>query len=146
MEQVSSMGNAVNLGDSDDPIGRGPAMQDVTYPSSSGLLAGDEPGGSEVAALRQAHRSVVSVHDELDVAAAAVLQRQLLALLQLSLACLARDLREVSFMDSAGLSILVRVGDRARDDGVKFDLVDPSPEVEWMLYLTGLTPLSTPAR
>ena len=124
-------------------------MQDVLYPSSSVLVAGDDGvGGSVFAVLveHQSNRIVVSVHGELDVASAPVLQRQLLALLKLPIACVALDLRELAFMDSVGLGVLVRVHRAAQESAVDFELVEPSEQIEWMLSLTGLAPLAAPPR
>src|SRR4051812_8294846 len=108
-------------------------MQDVMYPSSSVLVAADDTvDGSVFAVLveHQTNRVVISVHGELDLAAAPVLQRQLLALIDLPLTCIALDLRELSFMDGTGLSVLVQARHAADEHGVDFELVDPSPEIE----------------
>jgi anti-sigma B factor antagonist len=124
-------------------------MQDVLYPSSSVLVAGDENADGSVFAVlveHQTNRIVVSVHGELDVASAPVLQRQLLALLKLPIACVALDLRELDFMDSTGLSVLVRVHRAAQESEVDFELVEASEPIEWMLSLTGLAPLAAPTR
>jgi anti-sigma B factor antagonist len=124
-------------------------MQDVLYPSSSVLVTGDENADGSVFAVlveHQANRIVVSVRGELDVASAPVLQRQLLALLKLPIACVALDLSQLDFMDSVGLSVLVRVDAAAQRSDVDFELVDPSEQIEWMLSLTGLAPLAAPAR
>jgi anti-sigma B factor antagonist len=124
-------------------------MPDTVYPSSSVLVADEEHDDGNVFAVlveHQTNRVVVSVHGELDLASAPVLQRQLLALVNLPVPSIALDLSELSFMDSTGLSVLVRARHVADDHGVAFELVNPSPEIDWMLSLTGLAPLAAPTR
>ena len=48
------------------------------------------------------------------------------------------DLRELEFMDSTGLSILVKANQRAADAGRRFGLVKGSRQVQRLLDLTGV--------
>lgn len=55
----------------------------------------------------------------------------------------ALDLSGADFMDSSGLSMLVRLRDTARARGVALVLVDPSPAVRQLLELTRVDSLFT---
>jgi anti-anti-sigma factor len=48
------------------------------------------------------------------------------------------DLAGLSFIDSSGISELLRVAERARDRDQAFELRDPSPVVKRVLEITGL--------
>jgi anti-sigma B factor antagonist len=90
-------------------------------------------------------RVVVTMHGELDLASTAELQLKLLALLALPITHLTIDLSRVEFIDTVGLSVLVRVNRTAADRNVELTVEEPSPHVEWLLALTGLTPLAAPS-
>jgi anti-sigma B factor antagonist len=86
-------------------------------------------------------RVVVSVSGDLDLASAPELRTRLLGVLALPLTQIVVDLEHLEFMDSTGLSALVRARRAARDRDIAFSLESPNPQVEWMLSLTGLAPL-----
>lgn len=89
----------------------------------------------------EAYRCTVSLSGELDLRAAQTLERRLLALLQLPLTEMVVDLSDLSFIDSTGLTALVR-GQRAADEArIEFLVLHAHERVEWMLSLTGLEPL-----
>jgi anti-sigma B factor antagonist len=48
------------------------------------------------------------------------------------------DLSELEFMDSTGLSVLVRAHHRAQESGWRFGLVKGGPQVQRLLNLTGI--------
>ena len=48
------------------------------------------------------------------------------------------DLRELEFMDSTGLSVLVKAHQRAEEQGRRFGLVNGSQQVQRLLTLTGV--------
>ena len=58
------------------------------------------------------------------------------------------DLRELEFLDSTGLSVLVKANRRAVEAGQRFALVRGGPQVQRLLELTGvadrLTVVDTP--
>ena len=81
-------------------------------------------------------RVIAAISGELDVASAAGLERRLLALLMLPLSEITLDLAGLSFMDSTGLSVLVRVSHAAADLRTAMTVVHPNDRVAWMLSLT----------
>jgi anti-anti-sigma factor len=48
------------------------------------------------------------------------------------------DLRHLEFMDSTGLSVLVRAHQRAEENGRRLGLVNGSQQVQRLLTLTGV--------
>jgi len=56
-----------------------------------------------------------------------------------SSAALEIDLSAVSFMDSQGLKLLLRARDRAAGNGRRLLIVDPSPFVQRLIHIAGLT-------
>ena len=48
------------------------------------------------------------------------------------------DLRNLEFMDSTGLSVLVRAHQRAEENGRRLGLVNGSQQVQRLLTLTGV--------
>jgi anti-sigma B factor antagonist len=89
----------------------------------------------------EAYRCTVAVHGELDLRVARTLERRLLALLQLPLSEMVVDLSELSFVDSTGLTALVKAQHAANEARIDFVLCHARERVEWMLSLTGLEPL-----
>ena len=82
----------------------------------------------------------VSVRGELDVASASGLEARLSKLLRLPTRSVTLDVSGVSFVDSGGLGMLVRVGRTAKRHRIEFDIVNPNPRTSWMLSLIGLAP------
>jgi anti-anti-sigma factor len=87
------------------------------------------------------YRCRVALHGELDLRVASSLERRLLALLQLPLREMVIDLSELSFVDSTGLTALVRAQHAANEARIEFVVCHARERVEWMLSLTGLGPL-----
>ena len=56
------------------------------------------------------------------------------------------DLREVEFMDSTGLAVVVRAHQRAQNTGKRFGLVNGSGQVQRLLRLTGMDERMTVAQ
>lgn len=48
------------------------------------------------------------------------------------------DLRRLEFIDSTGLSVLVRANQRAQDAGRRFALVNGGSQIQRLLSLTGI--------
>jgi anti-anti-sigma factor len=90
----------------------------------------------------EAYRCTVALHGELDLRFADALERRLLALLQLPLTEMVVDLTELAFIDSIGLTSLVRARHAAAEARIAFTVGHATERVEWMLALIGLEPLA----
>jgi anti-anti-sigma factor len=82
--------------------------------------------------------AVIVVHGELDLASGPELEQVLDRVAEQPTELLIIDLREVDFMDSTGLSIIVKAHQRFADEGRKLGLVKGSPQVQRLLDLTGV--------
>jgi len=83
--------------------------------------------------------AVIAVTGELDLASSPALEEELdrvAATEDLELVVI--DLRELEFMDSTGLSVLIRAHQRAEEQGRRFGLVKGSQQVERLFSLTGV--------
>ena len=83
-------------------------------------------------------RTVVSLRDGLDLAAAPALRERLIDVLRRAADLLILDLSHVSSCDTAGLAVLIGTQRRARLRGVTMVLVAPSLPVSQALRSTGL--------
>jgi anti-sigma B factor antagonist len=77
-------------------------------------------------------------HGEIDVASVSDLDAKLRELREAGFDRLLLDLREVAFMDSTGLRLILHWDDLARQDGVDFRLMPGSPPVQRLFELTGV--------
>jgi anti-sigma B factor antagonist len=84
------------------------------------------------------HATVLSVSGELDLASSPVLEEELERVAESDADVVIVDLRELEFMDSTGLSVLVRAHQRAEEQGRRFGLVNGSQQVQRLLTLTGV--------
>jgi anti-anti-sigma factor len=82
--------------------------------------------------------AVVAVSGELDLASGPELEQVLERFTGTPTELLVIDLREVDFMDSTGLSIIVKAHQRFADDGRQLGLVRGSSQVQRLLDLTGV--------
>jgi len=82
---------------------------------------------------------VLAVSGELDLAAASSLEEELDRALSSGSQRIVVDLKSLEFIDSTGLSVLVRAHQRAQESGLELGLVNPGAQVERLLSLTGLT-------
>ncbi len=82
---------------------------------------------------------VLAVSGELDLAAASSLEEELGQALESGSEVIVVDLADLDFIDSTGLSVLVRAHQRAQETGLQLGLVNPGAQVERLLSLTGLT-------
>ena len=82
--------------------------------------------------------TVVTVGGDLDLSSVSVLQEHLVIVLSSLGPCIALDLRELTFMDSSGLALLVRCWKLASAAGGTLRLVAPPPHVVRKLATTGL--------
>ena len=92
--------------------------------------------------------TVISVRGELDLASSPALQEELDRVAASDSQMLIIDLRELDFMDSTGLSVLVRAHQRIEEQGRQLAMVKGPQQVQRLLSLTGvaerLTLVDTP--
>ncbi len=82
--------------------------------------------------------SVIAVSGELDLASSTALEEELTRVIDSSVALVIVDLRALDFMDSTGLSTLVKAQQRSDDAGQRFALVRGPQQVQRLLSLTGV--------
>lgn len=82
--------------------------------------------------------AVVSISGELDISAAADVERKIRALEDRQVPVLVVDLRQVSFLDSSGLRLLVALDAHARAQGRRLLLVRGSEQVHRVFQITRL--------
>jgi len=80
----------------------------------------------------------LQVTGDIDPATAPVLGRRLDEAVVSGFPTIALDLREVQFVDSAGLRVLIRANHEIRRHGRRLCLRSPSPPVQRVLEVTGL--------
>lgn len=91
----------------------------------------------QVEVRREGSASVIAVSGELDLASGPQLEEELSAIdPEVSLVVI--DLRRLEFMDSTGLSIIVRAHQRLAEQERDLSLVRGSPQVQRLLDLTGV--------
>ncbi len=81
----------------------------------------------------------VQVSGDLDLCTASELRSELSRLIDQGTKHLILDMREVEFMDSSGLVVLIHVRKRLAELGGTFALMDPTGAVQRVLAITGLT-------
>jgi anti-sigma B factor antagonist len=81
---------------------------------------------------------VLAVAGELDLASAPALEDELDKALNGGTSQIVVDLRELEFIDSTGLSVLVKAHQRAQESEQQFGLVKGGAQVQRLLALTGL--------
>jgi anti-sigma B factor antagonist len=82
--------------------------------------------------------AVVTVSGELDLASSPAFEEELDRVISSEAPVVVIDLRELEFMDSTGLSVLIRAHQRAEERGQRFGLVRGSQQVQRLLSLTGV--------
>lgn len=82
--------------------------------------------------------TVISLSGELDLASSPALEDELGRVAQSDARLVVVDLRNLEFMDSTGLSVLVRAHQRAEENGRRLGLVNGSQQVQRLLSLTGV--------
>jgi anti-sigma B factor antagonist len=81
---------------------------------------------------------VIGVSGELDLASSPALERELDRGMGSHAELVIVDLRALEFMDSTGLSVLVRAHHRATENGQRFGVVKGPQQVQRLLSLTGV--------
>jgi anti-sigma B factor antagonist len=92
----------------------------------------------EVAEIRIGHRIVLAVSGELDIATAPALQSSLNDAVDNGLAELWVDLRDVTFMDSTGLRVLLAIRRRLREKSKTLVVICPDGPVRRVFTVAGL--------
>jgi anti-sigma B factor antagonist len=86
----------------------------------------------------QGRATIIAVSGELDLASSPALQEELDRVSGSDTDLLIIDLRELDFMDSTGLSVLVRAHQRAEEQGRQLAMVKGPQQVQRLLSLTGV--------
>jgi anti-sigma B factor antagonist len=81
---------------------------------------------------------VIGVSGELDLASSPALEQELERGVASQAELVIVDLRNLEFMDSTGLSVLVRAHQRATESGQRFGVVRGPQQVQRLLSLTGV--------
>ncbi|MBV9796438.1 MAG: STAS domain-containing protein [Solirubrobacterales bacterium] len=81
---------------------------------------------------------LLAVSGELDLASAPMLAEQLQRADEVDADVVLVDLRELDFMDSTGLHLLLKAHKRAQELGRRFVLVKGNKQIERLLSLTGV--------
>lgn len=92
-----------------------------------------------VDARNEGRAAVVVVRGELDLASSPELEQQLERMLESDAELLVIDLRELEFMDSTGLSVIVSTHQRLSEAGRSLSVVKGPPQVQRLLDLTGVS-------
>jgi anti-anti-sigma factor len=95
-------------------------------------------GEFQVEVSRSGDCEVIAIRGELDLASGPELEAALQNVAVPSTRSVVVDLRELEFMDSTGLSIVVRAHQRLAQQGVELSLVKGPPQVQRLLDLTGV--------
>jgi anti-anti-sigma factor len=82
--------------------------------------------------------AVITLTGELDLASSPALEEALERVFGSDASLVVIDLRALEFMDSTGLSILVKAHQTAEDGDVRLFLVNGPPQVQRLLSLTGV--------
>lgn len=94
--------------------------------------------GFRVTVANKGETSVISVSGELDLASSPTLDAELERIATSDASRVVVDLAELEFMDSTGLSVLVRAHQRSAQRGQRFGLINGSQQVQRLLSLTGV--------
>jgi anti-anti-sigma factor len=86
---------------------------------------------------------VLAVTGELDLGSAGLLDQAFQSLVDSGTKLVIVDLRELEFIDSTGISLLVKAHRAAERDGTRFAVAGARPQVRRLLSLTGLTKMLT---
>jgi anti-anti-sigma factor len=92
----------------------------------------------QIETRRNGAAALIAIAGELDLASSPALRDELLRCSDAGAELVILDLRELLFMDSTGLSILVRAHQQAVDSGRRFAVVRGGQQVQRLLSLTGV--------
>ena len=91
----------------------------------------------------QGGATVLAVTGELDLRTSPALEERLSRAFDAGAELVILDLRQIEFMDSTGLRVLLTAHQRAHETGRRFALVKGADQVERVLTLTGVRDLLT---
>jgi anti-sigma B factor antagonist len=83
--------------------------------------------------------TVLAITGELDLSSAPELETHLAEAFRSDAKQVIVDLRELEFIDSTGLSVLVKANQQAHEAGCRFGIVNGGAQVRRLLSLTGVT-------
>ena len=83
-------------------------------------------------------RTIVVAHGELDLGTVPAVEREVQELRARGVTQVVLDLRELTFIDSSGLSLLLRLDAEARANGFSFAITEGDGPVRRLLQLTDL--------
>src|SRR4051794_4756008 len=107
--------------------------------SAMSSVSVSEVGRFEVRTWPDRERVILAVAGELDLASVGALRAALNEVLAAGWENIVLDLRELTFIDSTGLSLLLKAERAARHADARFAIVDGSPAVARLLELVGLS-------
>ncbi len=81
---------------------------------------------------------LLAVSGELDLATTPTLEQELARVRERGPELIIIDLRELEFMDSTGLSVLIRAHQDAQQSGYRLGIVNGSRQIRRLLTLTGV--------
>jgi len=99
------------------------------------------PPGLEVNVTREAGVTTATVVGEVDLLSSVALNRELEIALEGDPEWLRLDLREVIFIDTSGVAVLIKARRRALEAGCRFSVKSASPAIQRLLEITGLASL-----
>ena len=102
-----------------------------------GRLASSVPSHFRVKISQHGRATVLAASGELDLASGPALEQELERAQAAELIIV--DLRSLQFIDSTGLSVLIKADHRAQAAGRRFALVNGGSQVQRLLNLTGVT-------
>ena len=82
--------------------------------------------------------TVITVSGELDLASSPILEQRLEQVFGSDATVVILDLRKLDFMDSTGLSVLIKAHHTAEQAARRLYLVEGPPQVQRLLSLTGV--------
>jgi anti-sigma B factor antagonist len=100
--------------------------------------AGSTQAGLRLDVSRHGSAAVIAVAGELDLASSALLEAELDRVESRHAGLVILDLRQLGFMDSTGLQLIVDAHRRAQRGGWQFALVHGLAQVQRLLSLTGV--------
>jgi anti-sigma B factor antagonist len=92
---------------------------------------------------RQGDAAILTLSGELDLHTTPELEERLTGAFGSAIELVILDLRQIDFMDSTGLRVLLAAHQRAHETGRRFALVRGADQVERVLTLTGVRDLLT---
>ena len=112
---------------------------DTSYLATQARTVSDRPPEPFRCDVETAHGRIRLIpRGEIDLATVDELETQLRQLRATGFDHLVLDLRDVTFMDSTGLRLILSWDDAAREDGIDFSLVPGTPGVQRLFEITGV--------